>query len=75
MATNEYCMIGVGAEVIIPKERPMQNVPVRTRTNFKKAAIKTLFFDQRKQIMSWYNHKPVKHPPQHPQPPNPPSRM
>ena len=35
MATNEYCMIGVGAEVIIPKESPLQEVPVGTRIIFK----------------------------------------
>jgi hypothetical protein len=35
MATNEYCMIGVGTEVIVPKESPLQDVPVGTRIIFK----------------------------------------
>jgi hypothetical protein len=35
VATNEFCMIGVGTEVIIPKESPLQEVPVGTRTIFK----------------------------------------
>jgi hypothetical protein len=34
-ATNEFCMIGVGTEVIIPKDSPLQDVPVGTRTIFK----------------------------------------
>ncbi len=35
MATNEFCMIGVGTEVIIPKDSPLQEVPVGTRIIFK----------------------------------------
>ena len=35
MATNEYCMIRVGTEVIVPKESPLQDVPVGTRIIFK----------------------------------------
>jgi hypothetical protein len=34
-ATNEFCMIGVGTEVIIPKDSPLQDVPVGTRIIFK----------------------------------------
>jgi hypothetical protein len=34
-ATNEFCMIGVGTEVIIPKDSPLQQVPVGTRIIFK----------------------------------------
>jgi hypothetical protein len=33
--TNEFCMIGVGTEVIIPKDSPLQEVPVGTRIIFK----------------------------------------
>jgi hypothetical protein len=35
MATNEFCMMGVGTEVIIPKGSPLQDVPVGTRIIFK----------------------------------------
>ena len=35
VATNEYCMIGVGTEVVIPKDSPLQDVPVGTRIIFK----------------------------------------
>ena len=35
MATNEFCMMGVGTEVIIPKDSPLQEVPVGTRVIFK----------------------------------------
>jgi hypothetical protein len=35
MATNEFCMIGVGTEVIVPKGSPLQDVPVGTRIIFK----------------------------------------
>ena len=35
MATNEFCMMGVGTEVIVPKESPLQEVPVGTRVIFK----------------------------------------
>ena len=35
MATNEFCMMGVGTEVIIPKDSPLQQVPVGTRIIFK----------------------------------------
>ena len=35
VATNEFCMIGVGTEVIVPKESPLQDVPVGTRIIFK----------------------------------------
>jgi len=34
-ATNEFCMMGVGTEVIIPKDSPLQQVPVGTRIIFK----------------------------------------
>ena len=34
-ATNEFCMIGTGTEVIIPKGSPLQDVPVGTRIIFK----------------------------------------
>ena len=35
MSTNEFCMMGVGTEVIIPKDSPLQQVPVGTRIIFK----------------------------------------
>ena len=35
VATNEFCMIGVGTEVIVPKDSPLQEVPVGTRIIFK----------------------------------------
>ena len=35
MATNEFCMMGVGTEVIVPKGSPLQDVPVGTRVIFK----------------------------------------
>ena len=33
--TDEYCMIGVGNELIIPDDSPIKNTPIGTRTNFK----------------------------------------
>jgi hypothetical protein len=33
--TNEFCMIGTGTEVIIPKDSPLQEIPVGTRIIFK----------------------------------------
>ena len=33
--TNEYCMIGVGTQVVIPEGSPLQDVPVGTRIIFK----------------------------------------
>ena len=35
VATNEYCMIGVGSEVVIPEDSPLQEIPVGTRIIFK----------------------------------------
>jgi hypothetical protein len=35
MSTNEFCMIGVGTEIIVPKDSPLQDVPVGTRIIFK----------------------------------------
>lgn len=35
VATNEYCMIGVGSQIVIPEGSPLQDVPVGTRTIFK----------------------------------------
>ncbi len=35
VATNEYCMMGIGTEVIIPKDSPLQEIPVGTRIIFK----------------------------------------
>ena len=35
MSTDEFCMMGVGTEVIIPKDSPLQQVPVGTRVIFK----------------------------------------
>jgi hypothetical protein len=33
--TNEYCMIGVGTEIVIPEGSPLKDVPVGTRIIFK----------------------------------------
>lgn len=35
VATNEYCMIGVGSQIVIPDGSPLQDLPVGTRTIFK----------------------------------------
>ena len=35
VATNEYCMMGVGTQVVIPEDSPLQDVPVGTRVIFK----------------------------------------
>ena len=35
MSTNEFCMMGVGTEIIVPKDSPLQDVPVGTRIIFK----------------------------------------
>jgi len=35
VSTNEFCMIGVGTEVIVPKDSPLQEAPVGTRIIFK----------------------------------------
>ena len=35
IATNEFCMMGTGTQVIIPKESPLQEVPTGTRVIFK----------------------------------------
>ena len=35
VATNEYCMIGVGTEIVIPEGSPLQEVPVGTRVIYK----------------------------------------
>jgi hypothetical protein len=38
IATNEFCMIGTGTELIIPKDSPLQEVPIGTRVIFKQAS-------------------------------------
>lgn len=35
VATNEFCMMGVGTQVVIPEGSPLQDVPVGTRIIFK----------------------------------------
>ena len=35
IASNEWCMLGVGTQVVVPEGSPLSDIPVGTRIKFK----------------------------------------